>query len=118
MELMVPKNISVRTIAASASLMSLAHPTNDVHARPDAPRRTTLPTAVRAAKDLGLRLITKDVLSIRRRRSGRGWSYIGTDNRPIRDPATLRRLNRLAVPPAYRQVLYAEDPAAHLQAVG
>ena len=30
----------------------------------------------------------------------------------------MRRLARLAVPPAYEAVLYADDPAAHLQAVG
>jgi DNA topoisomerase-1 len=30
----------------------------------------------------------------------------------------VRRLSQLAVPPAYAEVLYAEDPAAHLQAIG
>ncbi len=81
-------------------------------------RSSTLPTAVTAAKRLGLRLVTKDALSIRRRRSGRAWTYIGPDQRDIRDPSTKKRLDRLAVPPAYRQVLYAKDPAAHLQAIG
>jgi DNA topoisomerase I len=36
----------------------------------------------------------------------------------VRDSATLRRLKSLAVPPAYEDVLYSEDPRAHLQAVG
>jgi DNA topoisomerase-1 len=75
-------------------------------------------TTVRAAKSLGLRLVTQDVLSIRRRRSGKGWTYVRPDNRPIRDAATIRRLSRLAVPPAYQEVRYVEDPDAHLQAVG
>ena len=70
------------------------------------------------AKRLGLRHVTTDALSIRRRRCGRGWAYIGIDDRVIRDPATVRRLARLAVPPAYQDVLYAEDAAAHLQAIG
>ena len=30
----------------------------------------------------------------------------------------MRRLARLAVPPAYEDVCYAADPAAHLQAIG
>jgi len=70
------------------------------------------------AKRLGLRYVAADGLSIRRRRAGKGWSYIGTNGHPIADPKVVRRLTRLAVPPAYRDVLYATDPAAHLQAIG
>ena len=75
-------------------------------------------SAIAAATRLGLRHISIEALSIRRRRRGRGWSYVGPDNRPIRDPKLVRRFARLAVPPAYENVLYAEDPAAHLQAIG
>jgi DNA topoisomerase-1 len=65
-----------------------------------------------------LRHVTTDALSIRRRRCGRGWTYLGAGSRPVRDPKMIRRLARLAVPPAYEEVLYAKDPAAHLQAIG
>jgi DNA topoisomerase I len=71
-----------------------------------------------SAKRLGLRLVGTEALSIRRRRRGKGWSYLDADGRVIRDARTVRRLARLAVPPAYEDVLYATDPAAHLQAVG
>jgi DNA topoisomerase I len=74
--------------------------------------------AAALTKRLGLRLVTTDALSIRRRRRGKGWSYLDADGRVIRDPATVRRLAGLAVPPAYADVLYAEDAAAHLQAIG
>src|SRR5207237_1063069 len=74
--------------------------------------------AMAAVKRLGLRHVATDALTIRRQRCGKGWSYIGPDNRRIADAGTIRRLNRLAVPPAYRDVLYAADPAAHLQAIG
>jgi hypothetical protein len=74
--------------------------------------------AIALAKRLGLRHVTTDALSIRRRRCGRGWAYIRDDGRPIQDVRDVRRLARLAVPPAYRDVLYAADPAAHLQAIG
>ena len=74
--------------------------------------------AAAAAKRLGLRYVTRDRLCIRRRRSGKSWSYLSARGRVIRDEKLIRRLQRLAVPPAYVDVLYAEDPAAHLQAVG
>src|SRR5437764_4482992 len=70
------------------------------------------------AKRLRLNYVTADALSIRRRRRGRGWCYVDGEGRPIRDAATARRLGSLAVPPAYRDVLYARDPCAHLQAIG
>jgi DNA topoisomerase-1 len=70
------------------------------------------------AKRLGLRYVASDTLSIRRGRRGRGWIYIGENQHPIRDPKIIRRLARLAVPPAYADVLYAADPHAHLQAIG
>src|SRR5262249_57999528 len=59
-----------------------------------------------------------DALSIRRGRRGRVWPYIRDEGRPIKDAGVVRRLARLAVPPAYKDVLYAADPAAHLQAIG
>jgi DNA topoisomerase I len=74
--------------------------------------------AATLARRLGLRLVGTDTLSIRRRRRGKGWSYVDSAGRVIRNRAELRRLARLAVPPAYADVLYAADPSAHLQAVG
>lgn len=65
-----------------------------------------------------LRRFSPNDLVIRRRRSGKGFTYLGPGGRTLRDSATLRRLKSLAVPPAYEEVLYADDPRAHLQAVG
>src|SRR5215213_7142029 len=65
-----------------------------------------------------LRRVSPRDLRIRRRRNGKGFTYIRADGRAVRDSATLRRLKSLAVPPAYEDVLYADDPRAHLQAVG
>jgi len=36
----------------------------------------------------------------------------------IKHVGIIRRLNRMAMPPAYREVRYAADPSSHLQAVG
>src|SRR5262245_165436 len=80
--------------------------------------RARMGAAAAMAKRLGLRHVTRDTLTIRRKRRGKGWRYLNASGRVIRDPSILRRLARLAVPPAYESVLYASDPAAHLQAVG
>jgi len=66
----------------------------------------------------GLHLVKPDALTITRRRHGKGFAYYDADGGRLRDPATVARLASLAVPPAYINVRYAEDPAAHLQAVG
>jgi DNA topoisomerase-1 len=81
-------------------------------------RNGATPYAIVLAKRLGLRYVTSNSLSIRRARRGRGWIYIGHNQHPIRDAKIIRRLARLAVPPAYADVLYAADPDAHLQAIG
>jgi DNA topoisomerase I len=65
-----------------------------------------------------LRRVSPHELVIRRRRNGKGFSYVSAGGRALRDSVTLRRLKSLAVPPAYEEVLYADDPRAHLQAVG
>lgn len=70
------------------------------------------------AKKLGLRMTRRDALAITRVREGEEWVYTNGRGRRIRDPRTLARLNRLAVPPAYEDVHYATDPKAHLQAAG
>lgn len=62
--------------------------------------------------------VTLERLTIRRRRRGAGFEYIDARGRTIRSAKVLRRLRRLAVPPAYVDVAYADIEAAHLQAIG
>jgi len=57
-------------------------------------------------------------LDIRRRRRGRGFSYVDRKGRQIRSRASLERIAKLAIPPAYEDVRISSDPASHLQAVG
>jgi DNA topoisomerase-1 len=85
---------------------------------PSVPARRRASSAETLARRLGLRLVTADALTIRRRRCGQGFAYFTPDGRRISDRGMIRRLKSLAVPPAYEDVLYAEDPDAHLQAVG
>ena len=74
--------------------------------------------AARTLQRLGLRYVTTDALTIRRRRVRDTFTFISERGRPIRDEITRARLKRLAVPPAYEDVLYARDPRAHIQAIG
>src|SRR6201986_5404914 len=55
---------------------------------------------------------------IRRRRRGRGFSYLGTDAAVIKDPQTLARIRSLVIPPAWEDVWICADPLGHIQAVG
>ena len=67
---------------------------------------------------LGLRYVSTDELIIRRKRVGESFTFVSARGRTIRDELTRARLKRLAVPPAYEDVLYAADPRAHIQAIG
>jgi DNA topoisomerase-1 len=70
------------------------------------------------AQELGLKLGDQNGLTIRRIKRGRGYQFIRANGTQIRHAGTIRRLNRMAVPPAYRDVRYSPDPNSHLQAVG
>jgi DNA topoisomerase-1 len=72
----------------------------------------------RLLRQLGLIYVSRAELTIQRRRRGSGFVYINGSGRPLRDQRILYRLKRLAVPPAYEDVIFAADPHAHLQAVG
>ena len=83
-----------------------------------AARKLSSQLAARAMKRLGLRYISTDELTIRRKRIGDRFTFVSARGRTIRDELTRARLKRLAVPPAYEDVLYAADPRAHIQAIG
>jgi DNA topoisomerase-1 len=84
----------------------------------EAARKLKSRLAAIALRRLGLRYIATDKLTIRRRRVGDTFTFISARGRAIRDQITRARLKRLAVPPAYADVLYASDPRAHIQAIG
>ena len=71
-----------------------------------------------AAGAAGLHYVDDSQPGIRRRRHGRGFSYIGPDGRPVLQPERLRRVRSLAVPPAWSEVWICPDPLGHLQATG
>lgn len=72
----------------------------------------------RLAEEKGLVIVGQEALTLRRQRCGKGFAFLTPGGNFVRDAAEIRRLKALAVPPAYVNVRFAADPAAHLQAIG
>ncbi len=70
----------------------------------------------RSAKSAGLRYVTDGVSGIRRKRVGSGWAYYSPDGSLITDSSIRKRLNALAIPPAWTHVWICPDPDGHIQA--
>jgi DNA topoisomerase-1 len=70
----------------------------------------------KAAVRAGLIYVTDAFAGIRRQRAGRGWVYYAPNGARIRDPDKRRRLNSLAIPPAWTDVWICPDPNGHIQA--
>ena len=60
--------------------------------------------------------MTDGIQGIRRQRAGRGWVYFHPGGRRITDARVTRRLNSLAIPPAWTDVWICPDPDGHIQA--
>jgi DNA topoisomerase-1 len=71
-----------------------------------------------SARAARLRYVTDQTPGIRRRRSGKGFVYVGPDGKKIHDPGELRRFRLLAIPPAWRDVWICPAANGHLQATG
>jgi DNA topoisomerase-1 len=55
---------------------------------------------------------------IRRRRAGRGFTYLEADGTRITDEEVVDRIRSLAIPPAWDDVWICSDPNGHIQATG
>ena len=71
-----------------------------------------------SAREAGLRYVSDEGPGIRRRRAGKGFSYVGPDGEPLRDPQQVQRIRSLAIPPAWTDVWIAPTPRGHIQATG
>ena len=76
------------------------------------------PDPIASARTAGLRYTTDAKPGIRRRRNGKGFTYVGIDGRNIRNAAELARIRSLVIPPAWRDVWICTNPHGHLQATG
>jgi DNA topoisomerase-1 len=85
----------------------------------DATGQAALPDeAIEAARAAGLRYVTDAVPGITRRRAGKGFSYRGPGDEPIRDRDEIQRIRALAIPPAWTDVWICPQPNGHIQATG
>jgi DNA topoisomerase-1 len=71
-----------------------------------------------AAQEAGLRYSSDDRPGLRRKRAGRGFGYVDSEGRAVTDARELRRIHRLAIPPAWTDVWISADPRGHIQATG
>ena len=85
------------------------------------PRPLVVPVKVApeaSAREAGLQYHTDDSPGITRKHMSKGWSYHQPDGTPMRDAATLQRINALAIPPAWKDVWIAPEADSHLQVTG
>src|SRR5215217_4980834 len=71
-----------------------------------------------AAESAGLVYVSDEEPGIRRRKAGKGFSYIKPGGGTVKDPATLKRIRSLAIPPAYTDVWICAKANGHIQATG
>jgi DNA topoisomerase-1 len=79
-------------------------------------RRAAITHRRASAAHAGLRYVTDDQGGITRKRVGTGWAYYLPDGARITDRRERKRINSLAIPPAWTQVWICPDPAGHIQA--
>ncbi|CAO3431400.1 DNA topoisomerase IB [Azospirillum endophyticum] len=83
-----------------------------------APSDAGCPSPEQEAACAGLTYSSDDTPGIRRRRYGKGFRFLWPDGTQVTEEATLARIRKLAIPPAYRDVWICPDPDGHLQATG
>ena len=55
---------------------------------------------------------------ITRKKARHGWAYYDVEGNRIKDRDEIDRLNRIGLPPAYRDAWFCPDPNGHIQAIG
>ncbi len=71
-----------------------------------------------AAESAGLRYVSDACPGIRRKKSGKGFSYVRVDGSRLSERDVLKRIKALAVPPAWTDVWICAFAEGHIQATG
>jgi len=71
-----------------------------------------------AAENAGLTYVSDMEPGIRRKKCGSGFGYFGVSGTQIHDKAILKRIRKLAIPPAWTDVWICSKRNGHLQATG
>lgn len=72
----------------------------------------------RSALAVGLSYTRHDAPGYARCKQGKGFTYVSPNGQHVTDRQERKRLERLAIPPAWQDVWISTDPAAHIQATG
>ena len=72
----------------------------------------------RSAKAVGLRHVNDSTSGFTREKAGKDFQYRDTRGRLIRAPEIIRRIQALAIPPAWEKVWICPSDNGHLQATG
>lgn len=70
------------------------------------------------ARQAHLRYVSDERPGIRRKRSGRAFTYVAADGERVRDPEVLARIRSLGIPPAWTDVWISPHANGHIQATG
>ena len=74
--------------------------------------------AIELSAAVGLVYVSDRDPGLKRIRKGTRFAYLGSTGKPLKDAKTIRRIERLAIPPAYEAVWICTDERGHLQATG
>ena len=80
-----------------------------------------LPTPVdpkEAAESAGLIYVSDEERGLRRERAGEGFRFLKAGGGAVEDEATLERIRKLAIPPAWEEVWICPKATGHIQATG
>src|SRR5262245_52081198 len=72
----------------------------------------------RLARRAGLHYVANDEQGFSRRRNGHGMVYLNARGGRLHDKRVIQRIEKLAIPPAWRDVWICRSPKGHLQATG
>src|SRR5688572_5859500 len=71
-----------------------------------------------AAEAAGLVYVSDEDRGLRRERAGDGFRYLKAGGSEVDDEATLERIRKLAIPPAWEEVWICPKVTGHIQATG
>ena len=71
-----------------------------------------------AAEGAGLVYVSDEEPGIRRKKAGTGFAYLHPNGGKVQDDATMERIRKLAVPPAWTDVWICAKANGHIQATG
>lgn len=76
------------------------------------------PEPEESARQAGLTYVTDGMAGIRRKRWGRGFTYLSPEGEHVQDEERRARFEALAIPPAWEEVWICPEADGHIQAMG